>query len=84
MPDENLLTRRYRSGEDDQTGPISRRGDTLLRTYLFEAAGTLLNRVSKWSALKAGGTRLANRAGTRKHARGYAASRRHGSLPANR
>jgi transposase len=32
---------------------------------LFEAAGIILNRVSKWSALKAWGTRLAKRAGAR-------------------
>jgi transposase len=61
-----LTPRRYQSGEEDYTGRISRCGDKLLRTYLFEAAGIILNRVSKWSALKAWGTRLAKRAGTRK------------------
>ena len=39
----------------------------MLRMYLFEAAGgVLLTRVPKWSALKAWGTRLANRNGLRK------------------
>jgi transposase len=61
-----LTPRRYQSGEEDYTGRISRCGDRLLRAYLFEAAGIILNRVSKWSALKAWGTRLAKRAGTRK------------------
>ena len=35
----------------------------MLRSYLFEAAGVLLTRVPKWSALKAWGTRLAKRNG---------------------
>ena len=30
----------------------------MLRMYRFEAAGVLLTRVPKWSALKAWGTRL--------------------------
>ena len=33
---------------------------------LFEAAGTLLTRVEKWSALKAWGLRLAKRSGLKK------------------
>jgi hypothetical protein len=32
--------------------------NALMRAYLFEAAGIVLNRVSRWSALKAWGTRL--------------------------
>jgi transposase len=61
-----LTPRRYQSGEEDYTGHISRCGDRLLRSYLFEAAGVVLHRVSKWSALKAWGTRLAKRIGTKK------------------
>jgi transposase len=61
-----LTPRRDQSGEEDYTGRILRCGDKLLRTYLFEAAGIILHRVSKWSALKAWGTRLAKRVGTRK------------------
>jgi transposase len=61
-----LTPRRYQSGEEDYSGHISRCGDKLLRTYLFEAAGIILHRVSRWSALKAWGTRLAQRIGTRK------------------
>ena len=58
--------RRYQSGEEDYTGHISRCGDKLLRTYLYEAAGIILHRVSRWSALKAWGTRLAKRIGAKK------------------
>src|SRR3954463_15628049 len=51
-----LTPRRYQSGEEDYTGHISRCGDKLLRTYLYEAAGIILHRVSRWSVLKAWGT----------------------------
>src|SRR5467141_3067498 len=61
-----LTTRRHASGEVDWTGRISKCGDAMLRSYLFEAAGVLLTRVPKWSALKAWGIRLAKRSGLRK------------------
>src|SRR5262245_48460425 len=61
-----LTTRRHASGEVDWTGRISKCGDAMLRSYLFEAAGVLLTRVPKWSALKAWGIRLAKRNGLRK------------------
>src|SRR5262245_20488324 len=61
-----LTTRRHASGEVDRSGRISKCGDTMLRTYLFEAANVLLTRVPKWSALKAWGMRLAKRNGLRK------------------
>ena len=61
-----LTTRRHASGEVDWSGRISKCGDRMLRMYLFEAAGVLLTRVPKWSALKAWGTRLAKRNGLRK------------------
>ena len=38
----------------------------MLRMYLFEAAGVLLTRVPKWSALMAWGTGLIKRNGLRK------------------
>ena len=56
-----LTTRRYASGETDRTGRISKCGDSMLRSYLFEAANVLLTRVSRWSALKAWGMRIAKR-----------------------
>ena len=61
-----LTTRRYASGEVDWTGRISKCGDAMLRSYLFEAAGVLLTRVQEWCALKAWGMRLAKRVGLRK------------------
>ena len=61
-----LTPRRFQSGEDDDTGHISKHDDVLLRTYLFEAAGIVLHRVAKWSTLKAWGTRLAKRIGAKK------------------
>ena len=61
-----LTTRRYASGEIDWTGRISKCGDKMLRSYLYEAANVLLTRVAKWSALKAWGVRLAKRSGQRK------------------
>jgi len=61
-----LTTRRHASGEVDWSGRISKCGDRMLRMYLFEAAGVLLTRVPKWSALKSWGTRLAKRNGLRK------------------
>ena len=38
-----LTTRRHASGEIDWNGRISKCGDAMLRSYLFEAAGVLLN-----------------------------------------
>jgi transposase len=61
-----LTPRRKQSGELDLTGRISRWGDRLLRTYLFEAANVLLHRTQRWSALKAWGTRLVKRLGAKK------------------
>jgi transposase len=61
-----LTTRRHASGEVDWSGRISKCGDAMLRTYLFEAANVLLTRVQKWCALKAWGMRLAKRNGLRK------------------
>ena len=61
-----LTSRRHASGGVDWSGRISKCGDAMLRMYLFEAAGVLLTRVQKWSALKAWGTRLVKRNGLRK------------------
>ena len=61
-----MTPRRFQSGETDYTGKISRCGDRLARTYLYEAAGIILNRVSRWSTLKAWGTRLARKIGHKK------------------
>lgn len=61
-----LTPRRYQSGEVDRIGRISKCGDPLLRTYLFEAATSLLTRDAQWSTLKAWGLRLAKNRGMKK------------------
>lgn len=61
-----LAPRRFQSGEMDFQGSISKCGDPLMRQYLFEAAGVLLTRTRRWSALKAWGVRLVKRVGLRK------------------
>ena len=61
-----LTPRRKQSGELDFNGRISKWGDRLLRTYLFEAASVLLHRTQRWSSLKAWGTRLMKRVGAKK------------------
>jgi transposase len=53
-------------GRDRPEQGISKCGDSLVRTYLFEATGTLLTRIEKWSALKTWGLRLAKRSGMKK------------------
>ncbi len=58
-----LTPARYQSGETDIQGKISRCGDELARTALYEAAHTLLVRSKKWSSLKAWGMRIAKRRG---------------------
>ena len=61
-----LTPRQHQSGEVDRMGEISRWGDGLVRTYLFEAATVLVRRVKRWSPLKAWAVRLAQRAGATK------------------
>jgi len=61
-----LTPRRKQSGEQDYNGRISKWGDRLLRTYLFEAASVLIHRTQRWSALKAWGVRLMKRVGAKK------------------
>ncbi len=61
-----LTPRRYASGEIDWSGRISKCGDAMLRSYLFEAAGVLLTRVPQWCKLKAWGHRLWKRIGFKK------------------
>lgn len=61
-----LTPRRYQSGEKDASGGISKRGDALVRCYLFEAANALLTRVTKWCALRVWGLRLTKRLGANK------------------
>ena len=61
-----LTPRRWQSGETDRTGRISKRGSSVMRALLFEAATVLMHRVSRPCALKAWALALAKRIGARR------------------
>ena len=61
-----LAPSRFQSGETDRDGRISKCGDALMRTALYEAALVLLTRTQKWSWLKAWGMQIARRRGGKK------------------
>src|SRR5262249_20155844 len=52
-----LTPKHYQSGETDYDGGVSKCGDALMRTMLYDAAQVLLTHGSKWSWLKAGALR---------------------------
>ena len=56
-----LTPRRHQSGEIDFDGGISKSGDAMLRTMLYEAAQVLLTQSRHWSWLKAWGMKVAQR-----------------------
>ena len=58
-----LTPARYQSGETDIQGRVSRCGDELARTALYEAAHSLLVRSKKWSSLRAWGMTIAKARG---------------------
>ena len=61
-----LTCAKYQSGEIDRTGAISRCGDEMVRTTLYEAAQILLVRTTKWSWLKAWAMQIARRRGMKR------------------
>jgi transposase len=61
-----LTPRRYQSGEVDRMGRVSKCGDAMLRSLLFEAAHALLTRVRHKSALRSWGLALARKTGPAK------------------
>lgn len=61
-----LTPRQYQSGEIDRSGRISRCGDTLARTLLYEAAVVILTRVKRASSLKDWAQVIAKRSGAGK------------------
>jgi transposase len=61
-----LTPRRYASGEIDRMGRISRCGDALMRSYLYEAANIMLVRSRGTNPLKSWAAKLAKRAGHKK------------------
>ena len=58
-----LTPSRYQSGETDVQGRVSRCGDELARTALYEAAHSLLVRSRKWSSLRVWGMTVAKHRG---------------------
>jgi transposase len=61
-----LTPKRYQSGETDVTGGISKAGDAMVRTALYEAANVMLTRSGRFSALKRWGLEVAKRRGARR------------------
>lgn len=61
-----LTPRKQQSGEVDRSGRISRWGDEMMRSLLYEAAQVLLTRVKRWSSLKAWAVRISRRRGHKK------------------
>jgi transposase len=61
-----LTPKRYQSGETDVTGGISKVGDAMVRTALYEAANVMLTRSGKFSALKRWALGVAQRRGMRR------------------
>jgi transposase len=55
-----LTPRRYSSGQTDYDGRISRCGDEMVRTALYQAANVLLHH-GRWSSLRAWAMRIAKR-----------------------
>jgi transposase len=65
-PHFGLTPRKYQSGELDVTGSITKVGDRMVRTALYEAASVMLTRTVRFSSLKAWGMGVAKRRGTKK------------------
>ena len=61
-----LTPRQYQSGEMDRAGRISKCGDTLARTLMYEAAVVLMTRVKRASGLKDWAEAIAKRSGVGK------------------
>ena len=61
-----LTPRRFSSGEIDYQGRISKCGDAMVRTALYEAANVVLTRTTRWSALKAWVMRIAKKRGLKR------------------
>jgi transposase len=57
---------RYKSGEIDVTGGITRVGDAMVRAALYEAANVLLSRTKRFSVLKRWGLEVAKRRGAKR------------------
>ena len=65
-PHFGLTPRKYQSGELDVTGSITKVGDRMVRTALYEAASVMLTRTVRFSGLKAWAMAVAKRRGMKK------------------
>jgi transposase len=63
-----LTPRRYQSGETDWSGRISKCGDDMTRSMLYEAAIAILTRISKSFKLRLWGLKLMKKKGLKKAA----------------
>jgi transposase len=61
-----LTPKKYQSGETDVTGGISKVGDAMVRTALYEAANVMLTRTGRFSTLKRWALGVAKRRGMRR------------------
>ena len=61
-----LTTRRHQSGEIDYSGRISKQGDAMLRSLLYEAANSMLCRVRRAHPLKDWARRIKKRSSHKK------------------
>lgn len=65
-PHFGLTPRKYQSGEKDVTGSITKVGDRMVRTALYEAASVMLTRTVRISPLKSWALGVARRRGSKK------------------
>jgi transposase len=61
-----LTPKKYQSGETDVTGGISKVGDAMVRSALYEAANVMLTRASRFSSLKRWAMEVATRRGMKR------------------
>ena len=61
-----LTPKRCQSGETDVTGGVSKAGDAMVRTALYEAANVLLSRTTRFSTLKRWAMEVAKRRGAKR------------------
>jgi transposase len=61
-----LAPKKYQSGETDVTGGISKVGDAMVRTALYEAANVMLSRTTRFSGLKRWAMEVARRRGLKR------------------
>jgi transposase len=61
-----LTPKRYQSGETDVTGGISKVGDAMVRSALYEAANVMLTRAGRFSTLKRWALAVAARRGMKR------------------